>query len=116
MTQAPERIQARDWVQHLQSLHARGFRWFDFLTAIDRGTGLDIVVRVVQSDSGESALVTTLVSHELPSLTAVYPGAGWYERETHEMFGVTFVGLVDDRPLLLHGAEEQPPLRRPAAP
>ncbi|MEK8172068.1 NADH-quinone oxidoreductase subunit C [Streptomyces sp. M19] len=26
----------------------------------------------------------------LPTATGVYAGAGWHERETHEMFGIGF--------------------------
>jgi NADH-quinone oxidoreductase subunit C len=116
MMQAPVRIDAADWTTHLQGLQAQGYRWFDFLTAIDRGAGLDIVVRVMQPESGESALVTTRTTDELPSLTAIYPGARWYERETREMFGITFTGLDDDRPLLVHAADATPPLRKPVSP
>ena len=53
----------------------------------------------------------------LPSLTAVWPGAGWHERETHEMFGLGFTGFDDGsglglRPLLLPDGFEGTPLRK----
>jgi NADH-quinone oxidoreductase subunit C len=33
-----------------------------------------------------------------PSITSLYPGANWHERETYEMFGVVFEG----HPRLVH--------------
>lgn len=37
-----------------------------------------------------------------PSLTPILPAAAWYEREIHDMFGLTPVGHPDLRPLVLH--------------
>ena len=38
---------------------------------------------------------------KVDSLTALIPGAEFYEREVHEMFGVEFIGLQNTAPLLL---------------
>ncbi|NWF95870.1 MAG: NADH-quinone oxidoreductase subunit C [Candidatus Thorarchaeota archaeon] len=35
------------------------------------------------------------------SVADMFPGLEWHERETHEMFGIQFVGHPDLRPLLL---------------
>jgi NADH-quinone oxidoreductase subunit C len=53
----------------------------------------------------------------LPSLTAVWPGVAWHERETFEMFGLDFSGYDDGsgleiRPLLLPDGFEGTPLRK----
>lgn len=50
---------------------------------------------------------------EMPTLTGVWPSAAWYERETHELFGINFEGHPDLRPLLLpEDWDGTPPLRR----
>ncbi|MDH4321229.1 MAG: NADH-quinone oxidoreductase subunit C, partial [Desulfobulbaceae bacterium] len=38
---------------------------------------------------------------ELPTISAIYPGANWHERETHDFFGIRFLGHPDLTPLLL---------------
>jgi NADH-quinone oxidoreductase subunit C len=49
----------------------------------------------------------------LPTLTGVWPSTAWYERETHELFGIGFSGNPDLRPLLLPDDwEGVPPMRR----
>ncbi len=46
------------------------------------------------------------------SATGLWEAAGWYERETHDLFGVVFEGNPDLSPLLLYeGFEGYPGLR-----
>jgi NADH-quinone oxidoreductase subunit C len=49
---------------------------------------------------------------ELPTIQSVFPGANWHERETHEMFGIKFVGHPDLTPLLLPEDADYHPLRK----
>jgi NADH-quinone oxidoreductase subunit C len=48
----------------------------------------------------------------LPTLSAIYPGADWHERETHDFFGVIFSGHPDLTPLLLPEDADFHPLRK----
>ena len=38
---------------------------------------------------------------EVPTISAIYSGANWHERETHDFFGVNFLNHPDLSPLLL---------------
>jgi NADH-quinone oxidoreductase subunit C len=38
---------------------------------------------------------------EVPTISDIYPGANWHERETHDFFGIVFAGHPDLTPLLL---------------
>ena len=48
----------------------------------------------------------------VPTVTSVWPGANWFERETYDLFGVTFVGHPDLRRILLPQDYQGYPLRR----
>lgn len=48
----------------------------------------------------------------VPTLTDLYPMADWLERETAEMFGITFLGHPDPRKLLLPDDWVGHPLRK----
>lgn len=116
-----------EWVAAATAAREAGHTFFDWLTAVDRtydeeAPGLDIVVRLLDiSEPGalKAIRITTRVpdGESLDSLTSVFPGAGWHERESFEMFGQVFDGFVDHtelglRPLLLPDGFEGHPLRK----
>jgi NADH-quinone oxidoreductase subunit C len=49
---------------------------------------------------------------ELPTISTVFPGANWHERETHEFFGIRFAGHPNLSPLLLPEDATYHPLRK----
>jgi NADH-quinone oxidoreductase subunit C len=49
---------------------------------------------------------------EIPTISNVFPGANWHERETHEFFGIQFLGHPNLTPLLLPEDATFHPLRK----
>jgi len=49
---------------------------------------------------------------EIPSLTPVFGGADWHERETYDLFGIRFTGHPDPRRLFLEDDFPGHPLRK----
>ncbi|MDN3295534.1 NADH-quinone oxidoreductase subunit C, partial [Streptomyces ficellus] len=112
-------VPAESWTAALETARDElGCTYFDWLSAVDeRGTGFRVCAHVVALESRRvrRLLLRTTVPHDapaLPSAVGVYAGAGWHERETHEMFGVTFTDHPHLVPLLLPDGFEGHPLRK----
>lgn len=88
-------VQCCDWVGHEPR-----FEVVYQLLSMSRHDCLRIKVGVPESD---------LV---VPSMTAVWQTANWFEREIYDMFGVTFSGHPDLRRILMPDDWEGHPLRR----
>ncbi|MFB7175078.1 NADH-quinone oxidoreductase subunit C, partial [Streptomyces sp. NPDC056254] len=93
------------WISSLEIARDKlGCTYFDWLSAVDEpGTGFRVCAHVASLENGRvrRLLLRTTVPHgapSLPSAVAVYAGAEWHERETFEMFGITFT----DHPNLVH--------------
>lgn len=88
------------------------------------GPGLDVVCHLLDVSRAATGglrrlLLRTRVPDgaSVPSLTSVFAGAAWHEREAHEMFGLDIEGFEDGtglglRPLLLPEGFEGRPLRK----
>ena len=100
------------WSSAVQTAVNAGLVYFDFLTAYAHETAIDVVMHVCSPAVTDGILIRTHVpaGGTLPTLTSVFPGANWCERETTEMFGVTFNGHPDPRNLLLPNDFEGHPL------
>jgi NADH-quinone oxidoreductase subunit C len=63
------------------------------LLSISKRTRLRLKARVGDED---------MVGAEIDSVTPIWPGADWFERETYDMLGVTFRGHPDLRRILMY--------------
>ena len=57
-------------------------------------------------------IVTTDEATPISSVTAIWPGTAWWEREVFDLFGVTFDGLADHRRIVTDYGFEGHPLRK----
>jgi len=62
------------------------------LLSIPRLSELRLKVRVGQQSEEHPSV---------PTVTGVWPGANWYEREVYDLFGITFAGHPDLRRILM---------------
>jgi NADH:ubiquinone oxidoreductase subunit C len=107
-------VPAAGWIGALTAARDAGAAFFDWLSAVDEVPGCSIVCHVYDPDARARLLIRTRVDDgaSLPTAVAVYPGANWHERETHEMFGIVFDGHPGLTPLLLPEEFEGHPLRK----
>ena len=92
--------------------------FFDVLLAVDEHPdGFDVVVRLWSVAQRHGFHLRTRCPRDdarVPSLTGVFAGASWHEREAAEMFGLAFDGHPALTPLLLADGPQVPPLRKEA--
>jgi NADH-quinone oxidoreductase subunit C len=78
-------------------------------------TRFQVFTRLANVKAGTSVILKADVPDDpftVPTLTRLFAGANWHERECWEMFGITFDGHPGLRHLYLPGAFEGHPLRK----
>jgi len=89
-------------------------------TAIEQGvaggeTRFQVFARVTDTTRHVGVTIKADVAEETMAIDtwqAIYAGANWHERETHEMFGIDFIGHPDLRNMYLPSGFEGFPLRK----
>lgn len=85
------------------------------LVGVDRQPEFEVLYLFKADDIGPRVRLRVKTDREaatLPSLTEVYGGADWYEREVCDMFGINFTNHPHLRPLLLPHFTNFHPLRK----
>ena len=94
------------------------FRAFSDVTAVDyapqREPRFDVVYHVLSPHRRARVRLKVRVGADepVPSVTSVWPGAGWMEREVYDLFGIVFEGHADLRRLMMPDDWEGHPLRK----
>lgn len=112
-------VPAAGWLSAVQQAATAGYRYFDWLGCVDQigrsdTFGVVLMLRDLDTPDAEPLMLLTEVPRDDPrldSVGSVFPGAGWHERESAELFGIEFVG-GDPRRLLLDPDYTGTPLRK----
>ncbi len=80
----------------------------------DRAERFEVVVHLLSMAQNLRLRVKTSTdgAAPVPSLTGLFPNAGWYERETWDCYGVMFAGNPDMRRILTDYGFEGHPFRK----
>lgn len=97
-------------------LDKEGFS-LDTITGVDwiAQAQMEIVYDYFHPDKPLRVVIRTRVPRDnpqLPTISQVFPGANWHERETHDFFGIRFLGHPDLTPFLLPEDATYHPLRK----
>lgn len=85
---------------HREGLPAADYSVFYHLISIERNRDIMLKVALAENDL------------HLPTVTKLFPNANWYERETWEMFGMTFDGHPNLTRIMMPQTWEGHPLRK----
>jgi NADH-quinone oxidoreductase subunit C len=91
------------------------FEYIKFLTAVDYVEYFEMVYCLYSFKNNWSIIIKVKLDSQKPavdSVTSIYRGADWHERETAEMFGIDIIGHPNLKNLLLAGDEDGYPLRK----
>jgi NADH-quinone oxidoreductase subunit C len=81
-----------------------GFDLFGMITAVDYGEKFELVYRLRSRQIRAGLIVKTRVGREeahIASVTDLWPGANWHEREVFDLFGIVFEGHPNLKRILL---------------
>lgn len=92
----------------VRACYEAGYKYCSVLSAIDWKDRLTLVASLSRIDPEEVGAKTIHVKVDLPrqgariwSISNLYPGANWHERETYDMYGIRFDGHPNHRRILL---------------
>jgi len=111
-------IPRAEWVAFAEAAKASGFDVFSDLFAIDHFTDaprFEVVLNLVSMRPSERIVVSTRLPYDdpvVPTLTNVFQGANFYEREAFDMMGIDFPGHPDLTRILMPDDWVGHPLRK----
>jgi len=113
------RVPVDDWYAFAEAAKDHGFEVCVDVTAVDwmrqRPDRYEVIANLVSMSLGvRLRMITSLSRHEptVASLTPLWPGAGFAEREVYDMFGINFEGHHDLTRILMPDDWEGHPLRK----
>jgi NADH-quinone oxidoreductase subunit C len=113
------RVAPRDLPDVLRALHDEPGFGFDFLAdlaGVDTGEVMQVVYHLWSSTTPDWLRVIAdgldRDDPRAPSITFLWPGAEWLEREAYDMFGITFEGNRDLRRIFMPPDYTSFPLRK----
>ncbi|SDC74403.1 NADH-quinone oxidoreductase subunit C [Geotoga petraea] len=111
-------INKKDFQAVLSFIKNEGWRQMTLITCIDwiKENKYELAYTFMNWENAVTLIVRTKIDREEPkfeTITHLYPGAKFYERDVHEFFGVKFEGnKVSEKPLFLELWDDMPPMKK----
>lgn len=91
------------------------FEHLSVITGVDYGDRIEAVYNFFSYKKKQNLVLKVVLDNkdpEVDSLTSLWKGAGWLERETYDLVGIKFTGHPDLRRILLPEGWDGHPLRK----
>ena len=92
-----QKVEVSEYHNYIKSLFDEGYEMMMDLTAVDwfrkKEPRFEVVVNLLSLSKNLRKTIKVQVQDDtltIPSITDIYPGANFYEREVFDMFGVIF--------------------------
>ena len=92
-----QHIEVNEYHDHIKSLLEEGYEMMMDLTAVDwfrkKEPRFEVVINLLSLSKNLRKTIKVQIPDEnltIPSITDIYPGANFYEREVFDMFGIVF--------------------------
>jgi NADH-quinone oxidoreductase subunit C len=92
-----QHVDVKDYHEDIQTLFNEGYEMMVDLTAVDwfrkKEPRFEVVVNLLSLSKNKRKTIKVKVDDKtltIPSITDIYPGANFYEREVFDMFGILF--------------------------
>ena len=113
------RVPAENWLEFAEAARESGFEVCVDVTAVDwlrsKPHRYEVVANLLSMEHRTRLRMITTAAREDPtvaSITPVWPGAGFAEREVYDMFGIVFENHPDLTRILMPDDWEGHPLRK----
>ncbi|MDE1861056.1 MAG: NADH-quinone oxidoreductase subunit C [Candidatus Micrarchaeota archaeon] len=109
------KVEREKFSETVDKMRKEGFDYLVKITAVDYGDHLEAVymLRSIAGNKDETLEVQMPEDDAwMPTIIHLYKAADWYEREMHEMFGISIKGRRMDRLLLEKWDGIDPPFRK----
>ena len=123
MNETTIEVKPEELLKIAKELKNKGYAYFSFITAVDPVKisiyGVDqkekFLLRYRLSSLKDSVTLKLEIPRDNPvvdSVSSIWSGANWHEREVYDLFGITFKGHPDLRRILLPEDWQGHPLRK----
>ena len=85
-------IEGHSLINKCKEIKSEGYDYINFITATDFEDSLVLTYLFTKNNDNEKVEINVKLgaSNKIDSITQIYPGAEWQEREVFDMFGIEF--------------------------
>jgi len=105
-------ISKENLIPFMKEKKDEGYDMLLMVTGIDYVDHLEVVYHLLSTKDGRRLLVKTKTDEEVDSVTGIWPGANWHERETYDLVGIRFRNHPNLKRILLPEGWVGHPLRK----